>query len=641
MRAALLLGLLLHGAAMLAQSSGKADSLAAAVASATSDTARASALNALGRAIFATNPREAITYFDAALGAIAESRMPSDSATLLLQGEVLNNLGAAHERMGEYTAALRRYREAIDLRTRISDRQGLANSFANLAVLYRKQGETRGAQEANLRALDHARAIADTVLELNALINLALLYQYMELPEEAHRHYAIAETLARARDDRGAMARILNGQGGLYRKAGQADSALHNYRRSLALRRALRDEAGMATVFANLAEVMEVQGVTEAALAYLDSCIAIRAPRGDRSGLVHAQSRRAGILLRAGRAAEALRHARAAIALAEQTGSLNDHLMATKALSEALAGTGDHRGALEQLRAHQAIKDSLNSSERAQELLREDFRLSIERLRVSDSLALESERRLADVRVQAMHARSRWQWIAVAVSGASALLLLLLYRAVRDGKRRSDALLLNILPAQVAEELKRDGRAQAVRFDRATVIFADIVGFTALSERLGPEQLVRVVDACFSAFDRVVQEQGAEKIKTVGDAYMAVCGAPRQNDSHALMAARTALGMLQALEQLDLEGLRLQVRVGLHSGPVVAGIVGLNKFQYDIWGDTVNTAARMQAASEPGRINVSGATRAALGPLGRFEARGSLDVKGKGAVEMHFLLGLA
>jgi class 3 adenylate cyclase len=641
MRCGLLTWLLLHGAACLGQPSTKADSLAAVVESASSDTARARALNALGRAVFATTPKDAITHFDAALGAIADARMPNDSALHRLHGEVLNNLGAAHERIGEYSAALRRYREAIDLRTRIGDRMGLANSFANLAVLYRKQGETKGALEANLRALNHARAIADPDLEQNALINLALLYQYLELPAEAHRHYASADSLARARDDRRALARILNGQGGLYTQAGQADSALHLYRRSLALRKALHDEAGMATVFANLAEVLEAQGDPVAALAYLDSCIAIRAPRGDRSGLVHAQSRRAGILLRAGRAAEALRHARAAQAFAAQTGSLNDQLMATKALSEALAGTGDHRGALEQLRAHQAFKDSLNSSERAQELLREDFRLSIERLRVSDSLALESERQLADVRVQAMHARSRWQWTAVAVSGASALLLLLLYRAVRKGKRRSDELLLNILPAQVADELKRDGRAQAVRFDQATVIFADIVGFTALSERLGPEQLVRVVDACFSAFDRVVLEHGAEKIKTVGDAYMAVCGVPRPSDDHALKAARTALGMLAAVERLDLEGLRLQVRIGLHSGPVVAGIVGLNKFQYDIWGDTVNTAARMQAASEPGRINVSGATRAALGQRGRFEARGNLDVKGKGAVEMHFLLGLA
>ncbi|MCC6840785.1 MAG: hypothetical protein IT230_11555, partial [Flavobacteriales bacterium] len=186
-------------------------------------------------------------------------------------------------------------------------------------------------------------------------------------------------------------------------------------------------------------------------------------------------------------------------------------------------------------------------------------------------------------------------------------------RELSTEKRRSDALLLNILPGDVADELKTKGTAEAKLFDQVTVLFTDFKGFTAMSERMSPKDLVHDLHECFSAFDRICVKHGLEKIKTIGDAYMAAGGLPRPNATHAYDVLNAALEIrdfiAQGKEHKQEKGLPwFEIRIGVHSGPVVAGIVGVNKFQYDIWGDTVNTASRMESSGEVGQVNISQAT---------------------------------
>lgn len=206
-------------------------------------------------------------------------------------------------------------------------------------------------------------------------------------------------------------------------------------------------------------------------------------------------------------------------------------------------------------------------------------------------------------------------------------------------KRKSEELLHNILPVETADELKRNGFAEARQYERVTVLFTDFKGFTELSTKLPPAELVREIDECFKAFDRIVGKHGIEKIKTIGDAYMAAGGLPVPNSTHAENAIRAALEIRDYMrDRIDRGiGSPLGIRIGLHTGPVVAGIVGLKKFQYDIWGDTVNTAARMETSGEPGKVNVSLATYELTRDLFHFEARGELEAKGKGRVPMFFV----
>ncbi len=211
-------------------------------------------------------------------------------------------------------------------------------------------------------------------------------------------------------------------------------------------------------------------------------------------------------------------------------------------------------------------------------------------------------------------------------------------------KERSEELLLNILPAQVAEELKNKGAADARSLEQVTVLFTDFQGFTALSAHMAPERLVADIHECFSAFDAIMGRHGVEKIKTIGDAYMAAGGLPVPNGTHARDAVLAALEVQEFIaarkagKQAAGEPF-FEVRIGVHTGPVVAGIVGVKKFQYDIWGDTVNTASRMESSGAVGRVNISEATYAWVKDVEglAFIPRGPVKVKGKGELAMWFV----
>ncbi|MCW3169615.1 hypothetical protein OMO38_13900 [Chryseobacterium sp. 09-1422] len=211
-------------------------------------------------------------------------------------------------------------------------------------------------------------------------------------------------------------------------------------------------------------------------------------------------------------------------------------------------------------------------------------------------------------------------------------------RKIAEEKQKSDDLLLNILPYEVAEELKEKGKTSAKHYDEVSVLFTDFVNFTSSSERIGVQEILNELNICFTEFDRIMEKYGLEKIKTIGDAYLAVSGLPVSNDQHAKNAVSASLEILAYIQQRKIDNANaLDIRIGIHSGPVIAGIVGVKKFAYDIWGDTVNTAARMEQNSSLGKLNVSEATYKLIKDDFTFEYRGKIETKGKGAMEMYFV----
>jgi adenylate cyclase len=213
--------------------------------------------------------------------------------------------------------------------------------------------------------------------------------------------------------------------------------------------------------------------------------------------------------------------------------------------------------------------------------------------------------------------------------------------ALRVEQAKAESLLLNILPQSIADRLKAEPRTIADQFSSASILFADVVDFTPLSERLPPAEVVGLLDHLFSHFDELAEHYGLEKIKTIGDCYMVAAGVPSPRPDHARALALMALDMQAAMRSVDAEvgQLGLELRVGINSGPVVAGVIGRKRFLYDLWGDAVNTASRMESHGTSGRIQITGATKELLEDEFVCEPRGAIPIKGKGEIEAWYLVG--
>lgn len=216
---------------------------------------------------------------------------------------------------------------------------------------------------------------------------------------------------------------------------------------------------------------------------------------------------------------------------------------------------------------------------------------------------------------------------------------------IKEEKHKSEQLLLNILPAVVANELKVNGVAKARKYDNATVLFSDFKNFSAIAESLSPERLVHELDFYFKTFDDIIGKYNLEKIKTIGDAYMCVGGLPEENANNPLEMVEAALEIQSYLTALKLQRAEkgepfFEARIGIHTGPLVAGVVGSRKFAYDVWGDTVNVAARLESKSEAGKVNISSTTYEVIKNKFNCEFRGKIPIKNRGEVDMYFVEGL-
>lgn len=301
---------------------------------------------------------------------------------------------------------------------------------------------------------------------------------------------------------------------------------------------------------------------------------------------------------------------------------------------------GDFKSSLTALHESNILKDSILNTEKSAAIVREEKRIEMEALQQSQQLAqLKAQKQKSQI----ITLSSFLVLIIVASIG-----LFFQYRKTRQArkiadseKEKSNQLLLNILPAEVAEELKNHGASPTRKYDEVTIIFSDFVNFTKFSERMSPEELIAELDYCFSKFDEIMDKYDIEKIKTIGDAYMAAAGLPAPCKDHYLRCCKAALEMREFIANRKKEGGPFDIRIGIHSGSIIAGIVGQKKYAYDIWGDTVNMAARMEQNSVPGKINISEKVYQHLKGQAITIDRGQIDLKNKGLQNCYFLESLS
>lgn len=496
------------------------------------------------------------------------------------------------------------------------------------------------------KSLEAMQDYQRTAARLGSAADEGAAYNYMSYcfrsmndNRQAERHAREAIRVLRALPPEQDLANAYTGLSSVMADEDRIDSAQHFNRLAIAIYARAGNSASATNTWLNMAD-------NWARIAAYDSCASAleKARTGLQQSLPDARMKfhahRGRLLLAEGVLEPAWLALDSAMRLAQELESAESlaHVGALKALAAAASGRYS-----EALALHRTATDALV----------EDLDLAKNRALTEARLTFEHEQELAEAEERtARQRRQRNLFLvigALAAVLAIALLVLVMQtrrsRAViRKERDRSEDLLLNILPAEVAQELKDKGESKARSIDEATILFSDFVGFTGVGEQLTPQELVEELNACFKTFDDIITARGVEKIKTIGDAYMAAGGLSGNTEAAALSVVEAALDMQDFMAQRCMQREALgrpafAMRVGIHSGPVVAGIVGLKKFQFDLWGDTVNTASRLESTGEAGRVNISGTTRSLIAPAPglRFQERGIVEAKGKGGLAMWFV----
>ena len=492
----------------------------------------------------------------------------------ILLGKIYNNLGSRYSELQYYQKALEYYHKASFINERLKDNKKLAYNYGNIGLLYYDMNQ-------NEKALEYFRK--------SLLLQDTLVNRY---------DYSIA----------------LHNLGLAYQRLNQYETALVYEKRSYEIACEINDELGKVVSLNGIASNHLLMGLLKEALEYFNQSEVLAQKLGARFYIMKIYEGKANIYAQLSDFQEAYKYNK-------RLTLLKDSIMT-----------------LEKDKAVQKIKEFENDKKQQEILL----------------LTKDSEIQKLSVKRQKIIRNS------VSVVGVLILILAILllhrYRYVRRTrneladknkiinyeKERSDKLLLNILPAETAEELKETGTSKARFFDMVTVMFTDFKGFTYLAEKMSAQELVYEINHCFKAFDQIISEHNVEKIKTIGDAYMCAGGLPVPNSTNPVDVVRAALKIQQFMDDLKFQKKSegkpyFELRLGIHTGPVVAGVVGFKKFQYDIWGDTVNIASRMESSGETGKVNISQNTYEKVKDHFMCVYRGKIEAKNKGLIDMYFV----
>jgi adenylate cyclase len=574
------------------------------------------------------------------------------------------NIGNVYLNQSKYIESLGYLVKALQLCKQSGDQQGITIAMNAIAIVYYNQGNYVEALKYHFQALRIREALGDTKGVAASFNNIANVYynqgKYNESLEYNYKSLRLKEQLG---NNQG-IASSLNNIANVYFEQGKLAEALDYHTQALHIRETIGNKQGIASSLGNIANVYYRQGKYVRALDYHLKSLQKQSYIGDKQGIAISLINIGNVYAKQNKYDSAIAYNLRSLRLADSIEARATRKDALEALSVNYDSLGQAARAFAYYRQYVALKDSLvnienlNKASELQETYNAEKREQQITLQESDiarrnvvqwslvgvlavvSIAAVSFGRLYRQKLRANMEILRQQKVLEDQSAE----IELINTSLQQAHEESESLLLNILPAPIAYRLKSGERAIADRFDSVTVLFADIVGFTNLSARTTPEELVQGLNAIFGRFDTLARAHGLEKIKTIGDAYMVAGGLPARSDKHdhAERVARFALDILAATGEETLRtsrGETVQLRIGIHTGEAVAGVIGTSKFAYDLWGDTVNTASRMESHGEPGRIHITREVHDALNGAFAFEQRGKIEVKGKGMMQTWFLKG--
>ncbi len=599
--------------------------------------------------------------------------------------------GSAYNNLSNYPLAQQNNFEALKINEQLNNKKEILDAHLSIAVIFQTQGDTDKALEHYNKALLYAEELGALGSKALTLSNIGSVYDGLKDHEQARYYYGQALEIYVKYEDTKQEAMTVYNIGGIYMAENNYAEALASFNQALAASQAYGDQFQEAAIIGLIGATYHQMGLQEdsamlsqyfnndkitameSGLMYTDSAIAILVDLGELKN-------RAFYLNQKSIIESTLGHFDIALESYKKYAEINDSLFnieRDKKLIQAemgyTFGKREDSLSLENTKQQLALQNKIDlqklsfeydkkeaeaKSDREKEQLA--YEEAIKRQEIESEYARKQaeaeallyagalERKQAEALNQAELRRQR-SFRNFALLGTAGLLIfsIIVFRQhnkVKKEKARSEELLLNILPAEVAAELKEKGRTDAKDFEMVSILFSDFKSFTEKSAKLSAQELVSEIHICFEAFDGIMEKYGIEKIKTIGDSYMAAGGLPIASNDSVKNTVLATLEMQSFISKrklaMSVKGLpSFEMRVGIHTGPVVAGIVGIKKFQYDLWGDTVNTASRMESHGEEGRVNVSQSTYELLkvDPDFKFEVRGKIGAKGKGEMEMYFV----
>jgi len=563
----------------------------------------------------------------------------------------LNNIGLTYMNQSDYPKALNYYKRSLKIKEEIRDKRGMASTLNNIGSIYMDQGNYPKALDYYQRSLKIKEEISDKRGMAGALNNIGRIYNNQHDYHNSLEYYQRSLKIYEDISDKSGMANILNNIGTNYLDQGNYPKALDYFQQSLKIKEEISDKSGIARTLNNIGTIYMNQGNYAQSMDYFQRSLKIMEEISDKRGMASASNNIGTVSNQQGNHVQAVFWCEKGLLISKEINILDEQKNACQCLYDAFKAMGNDNKALEYHERIEMLDDSLQAEETSKKLQQMEF----DKQMLADSLLLDEEKLRVQITNEAeVRKKNRTKnifiWSAVLLLiGAVGLYSRVVHirrakKAIENEKDRSDKLLLNILPTEIAEELKKKGRADARNFELVSILFTDFKEFTQISEKLSAGELVEEINTCFEPFDAICKKHGIEKIKTIGDSYMAAGGLPVPTDDSVkntvLAGLEMAEFMIKRKQEREAEGnICFEMRVGIHTGPVVAGIVGVTKFQYDIWGDTVNIASCMENSGEVGKVNISRSTYEMLkeDPTFKFHSRGKVKAKGKGDIEMWFV----
>jgi adenylate cyclase len=608
------------------------DSLKKILSSTIVDSTRVDVLNALCKSFFNTNPDTSIIIASSAK-LLAEKINYRPGLALAFK-----NVGKGYYLQGKYKEAVINWQEAIDVYKILNDKKGVANMLSNQGAVYYNQGDDAKALELHLQSLKMSEALNDTLRILTSLTNIGGVYANKEATRnKALEYFLRSYNLSLSLNDNYSIGTCAVNLGELYYNLGDDSKALEYLRQS---EKAYQGTEDLPYTLNYIGKVFTRQKNFEQAIKIHTKAYELAKKLDTKLDQTQSLVALAQAYKASGNIASAIKTFQQSVEIAMPLNAVVEMKDAYQGLSESYSQKSDFTNAFKYQNLLLAVKDTIYNINTDKKLGTLQFGFDLEKKEGEISL-LNKNKEIQRREIQ------RQKIVKTGFIGG--FLTVLLFASVffkqrnkiGKEKKRSEKLLLNILPEETAEELKATGTAKTKRYDLISVLFTDFKNFTQASEVLSPEDLVAEINYCYSEFDRIVERFGIEKIKTIGDSYMCAGGLPVSNTTHPFDIVSAGLEMVQFIEKNKQERIQsglpyFELRLGIHSGPVVAGIVGIKKFAYDIWGDTVNTASRMESSGEVGRVNISGTTYELVKDKFNCMYRGKIEAKNKGVIDMYF-----